>query len=81
MLTGIQDMITQGSKFVDDAMRKYFTKIGCMLSGPSTGTNKYWTLIKNIVNKAGILEIPSLLENGIFVRNFAAKAQIVNAHL
>ena len=78
MLAGIQDMIAHGSKLVDNAKHKYFTKIGCMLSDPSTGTRKYWSLIKKIINKPGIPEIPPLLENDIFVQDFAEKAQIFN---
>ena len=78
MLAGIQDMITQGSKLLEDARRKYFTKIDCMLSDPSIGTKKYWSLIKKILNKPGIPEIPPLLENDIFVRDFVEKAQIFN---
>ena len=69
MPAGIQDMIAQGSKFVDDSKHKYFTKIGCMLSDPSTGTIKYWSLIKIIRNKAGVPKTPPLLENGTFVRD------------
>ena len=84
MLADIQDMIAQGSKFVDNAKHKYFTKIGCVLSDPSTGTKKYWSLIKKILNKPGIPEIPPLLENDIFVRDFAEYLMIAfffNAHL
>ena len=46
VLAGIQDMIARGSKLADNAKHKYFTKIGYMLSDPSTGTKKYWSLIK-----------------------------------
>ena len=78
MLEGIQDMIAQGSKLVEDAKHKYFTNVGRTLSDPSTGTKKYWSLINKILNKAKIPEIPPLLENDIFVLDFASKAQIFN---
>ena len=42
MLAGIQDMIAQGSKLVEDAKHKYLTKIGCMLSELSTGDKNCW---------------------------------------
>ena len=38
MLEGIQNMIAQGSKLVEDAKHKYFTNVGRTLSDPSTGT-------------------------------------------
>ena len=78
MVEGIQDMIAQGSKLVEDAKHKYFTNVGRTLSDPSTGTKKYWSLINKILNKAKIPEIPPLLENDIFVLDFASKAQIFN---
>ena len=45
MLEGIQNMIAQESKLVEDAKHKYFTNVGRTFSDPSTGTNKYWYLI------------------------------------
>ena len=78
MLQGIQNMIAQGLKLVEDAKHKYFTNVGRTLSDPSTGTKKYWCLINKILNKARIPEIPFLLENDIFVLDFSSKAQIFN---
>ena len=78
MLEGIQNMIARGSKLVEDAKNKYFFNIGRKLSDPSTGTKKYWSLVNKILNKAKIPEIPPLLENDIFVLDFASKAQIFN---
>ena len=80
MLAGLQDMIAQGSKLVENAKHKYFIKIGGKLSDPSTGAKNYWSLIKKITNKANIPEVPPLLENDIFVQDFATKAQIFNDH-
>ena len=59
MLEGIQNMIAQGSELAADAKHKYFTNVGRTLSNPSTGTKKYWYLIKKILNKAKTLEIPA----------------------
>ena len=78
MREGIQNMIAQGSKLVEDAKHKYFANVGRTLSDPSTGTKKYWCLINKILNKAKIPEIPPLLENDIFVLDFSLKAQIFN---
>ena len=78
MLEGIQNMITEGSKLVEDAKQKYFAKVGCTLSNPSTGSKLYWSLVNKMLNKAKIPEIPPLLENDVFVLDFASKAQIFN---
>ena len=65
-------MIARGSKPVEDAKYKYFFNIGRKLSDPSTGTKTYWSLVNKILNKAKIPEIPPLLENDIFVLDFAS---------
>ena len=71
-------MITEGSKLVEDAKQKYFAKVGRTLSNPSTGSKLYWSLVNKMLNKAKIPEIPPLLENDVFVLDFASKAQIFN---
>ena len=38
----------------------------------------YWSLVKKMLNKAKVPEIPPRLENGVFVLDFASKAQIFN---
>ena len=78
MLEGIQNMIARGSKLDADAKNKCFFNICRKLSDPSTGTKMYWSLVKRILNKVKILEIPPLLENDIFVLDFASKAQVFN---
>ena len=77
-LEAITNMISQGSKLIEDAKDKYFTKIGRTLSNPDTGKKLYWSLINKILNKAKIPIIPPLLENDVFVLDFTAKAEIFN---
>ena len=67
-------MISFGSKMIEDAKDKYFTKIGRTLSNPETGRKLYWSLINKILNKAKIPIIPPLLENDVFVLDFSEKA-------
>ncbi len=78
MLEGVQNMICEGARLVEEAKTKYFLKIGRTLSNPTTGSKKYWTLINKILNKAKIPEIPPLLEDYIFILDFASKAQVFN---
>ena len=63
---------------IDRAKGHYFEKLGKKLSDPSTGTKSYWTTLKNILNKKKNSVIPPLLENGVFITNFQAKADIFN---
>ena len=77
-LEGIQNMISRGSKLIEEAEQKYSMNIGHTLSNPNTGRKSYWSLVNKILNKAKISIIPLLSENDIFVLDFSAKAQIFN---
>ena len=77
-LEGIQKMITDGSRLIEDAKRNYFLKTGNTLAHPGTSNRTYWSLINTVLNKAKIPIIPPLLENGLFVTDFTEKAQLFN---
>ena len=77
-LEGIQKMISEGVRLVEEAKRNYFFKAGKTLANPGTSSKTYWSLINTVLNKAKIPMIPPLLENGLFVTDFAEKAQIFN---
>ena len=77
-LEGIQKMISEGAKMIEEAKRNYFRKNGNTLADPGTNSKTYWNLINTVLNKAKIPLIPPLLENGLFVTYFTEKAQIFN---
>ena len=77
-LEGIQNMISEGARLIEEAKRNYFLKAGKTLANPGTSSKTYWTLINTVLNKVKIPTIPPLLENGLFVTDFAEKAQIFN---
>ena len=77
-LEGIQKMVSEGSKLIEDAKRNYVLKAGQTLANPRTSSKTYWTLINTVLNKVKISIIPPLLANGLFVTDFAEKAQIFN---
>ena len=77
-LEGIQQMISEGAKLIEDAKRNYLRKTGQNLANPGTSSKTYWTLINTILNKAKIPIILPLLENGLFITDFTEKAQIFN---
>ena len=75
------ERISEGARLVEEAKRNFFFKAGKTLANPGTSSNTYWSLINTILNKAKILMIPHLLENVLFVTDFAEKAQIFNEYL
>ena len=77
-LEGIQNMISEGSRMIEDPKRKYFPKAGRTLATPGTSSKTYWALSNTVLNKAKIPIIPLLLENGLFVTDFTEKAQLFN---
>ena len=77
-LEGIQQMISEGAKLIEDTKRNYLCKTGHTLPNPGTSSKTYWTLINTILNKVKIPIIPPLLENGLFKTDFTEKAQIFN---
>ena len=77
-LEGIQRMIAEGARLIEEAKRNYFFKAGKTLANPGTSSKTYWTLVNTVLNKAKIPMIPPLLENGLFVTDFTEKAQIFN---
>ena len=77
-LEGIQKMIYDGAKMVEDAKQNYLRKTGQALANPGTSRKTYLSLINTLRNKAKIPIIPPLLENGLFITDFTEKAQLFN---
>ena len=77
-LEGIQAMISEGARLIEEAKRNYFLEAGKTLASPATSSKTYWTLINTVLNKVKIPMIPPLLENGLFVTDLTEKAQIFN---
>ena len=77
-LEGIQKMISEGAKMIEDAKQNYLRKTGQILAHPGTSRKTYWTLINTVLNKAKIPIIPPLVENGLFITDFTEKAQLFN---
>ena len=77
---GIQRMVSEGSKLIEDAKRNYFLKAGNTLANPGTARKTYWSLINTVLNKAKIPIILPLLENDLFITDFTEKAQLFNEY-
>ena len=66
------------SNLITAAEDSYFTNLGKKLNDPGTSPKTYWSILKNVLNKIKIPEIPPLLVNGIFETDFGKKASIFN---
>ena len=66
------------SKLVTDAKEIYYSNLGRKLSDPTQGVKAYWAVLNRLVNKKKVMNIPPLLENGLFVTNIEQKATILN---
>ena len=77
---GIQRLVSEGYKLIEDAKQNYFMKIGRTLSNADAGQKIYWSLMNRVLNKAKIPITLPLLENDAFVLDFKAGTQIFNYH-
>ena len=59
-LEGIQNMVSEGAKMIEDAKQNYLRKTGQTLANPRTSSKAYCTLINTILNRAKNPIIPSL---------------------
>jgi len=58
----------------------YMAKLGANLSDPLTGTNKYWTIMKKIVNSKVATVIPPILEGTGFITDIKEKCDAFNEY-
>ena len=68
-LEGIQKMISEGARLIEEAKRYYF-KARKTLANPGTSSKTYWTLINFVLNKIKIPMIPPLLRSTILIHDF-----------
>ena len=68
----------EATKMIQKAKENYYLTIGHKLSDPSHGIKAYWSVLNRLINKKKSLNIPPLLENGLFVTNPSSKANILN---
>ena len=79
-LDGIQKMISEGAKLIEDAKRTSCARQDKLWQILGLQAKLIGILINTILNKAKIPMIPPLLENGLFITDFTEKAQIFNGY-
>ena len=66
------------SRLVINAKDMYYRNLGRKLSDASNGTKVFWSTMNRLIDQKKNINIPPLLENGLFVTNLEAKANIFN---
>ena len=54
-LKGIQQMISDSAKLIEDAKSNYLRKTGESLANPGDFRKTYWSLVNTVLNKAKVL--------------------------
>ena len=72
----VRQVRNETSAMITNSKDNYFAELGHKLSNPNNGPKTYWTILNRIINKKKTMNIPPLLENGLFVTNFQTKADI-----
>ena len=60
------------------ASNKYYTHLGKRLCELSVGIKTYWRTLHKIINKKQAMNIPPILLDGVFIKNFQKKANLFN---
>ena len=76
----MKEVRNETSRLITNAKENYFSTMGRKLSDPDQGIKAYWAILNRLINKKKTLNIPPLLENGIFVTNIRTKADILNEY-
>ena len=74
----IDELKEEYTKMVEKEKDKYLKSLGNLLSNPSTGSKKYWTILKKFLKKNVCAVIPPLLHNDKFIVDSAEKCNIFN---
>ena len=74
----IDELKEEYTKMVEIEKEKYLKSLGNLLSDPSTGSKKYWTILKKFLKKNVCAVIPPLLHCEKFIVDAVGKCKIFN---
>ena len=63
----IDELKTEYATLVQTEKVRYTQSLGSAISDPKTGSKKYWTFLKRLINNKVSTIIPPMLHNGLFV--------------
>ena len=70
----------EAKNMIVNAKEGYFLNLGHKLSDPKQGVKSYWSVLNRLINRKKSVNIPPLLENGVFITNPQTKAGIFNEY-
>ena len=76
----IDEMKQEYTSIVEKDKEKYFSSLGSMLSNPSTGPKKYWSILKKKLKTNITTVIPPILDGNIFITDIKDKCVIFNQY-
>ena len=76
--TRVKQVKNDATKMITDAKNKYYAGLVEKLCDPNVGIKTYWKTLHIIINKKQVMNIPAILLNGVFIRNFQNKANLFN---
>ena len=79
--TLVKNVWNETSKLIISAKEDCYTSLGRKLADPGQGVKAYWSALNRLINKTKVVNVPPLLETGIFVTNVQAKATVFNDFL
>ena len=74
----VRNIQLENARKIIEAKDKYYSKLGKKLSDPHIGVKYYWNILNKFIDNKKFMNIPPILENGIFVINLEAKANLFN---
>ena len=74
----VRNIQLENTRKIIEAKDKYHSKLGKKLSDPNIGVKYYWNILNKLIDKKKFANIPPILENGLFVTNLEAKANLFN---
>ena len=68
------------SKKITSAKENYFASLDQKLSDSNQGKKTFWSILNRLINKKSAVNIPPLLDNGLFVTNIQRKVNMLNEY-
>ena len=76
----VKHLQNETTKMIIHAKNEYHLNLGRRLSNNLKGPKTYWSILNRLVSKKNVTNIPPLLENGKFLTNVEAKANVFNEY-
>ena len=76
----VKNLQNETTRMIINAKNEYYLNLGRRLSNKLNGPKTYWSILNRLISKKNVTNIPPLLENGKFVTNVEANANVFNEY-